>query len=233
MADFLIGRGSRVLIGRQGSDAAIEIVPETVTAAAAAAAAATSITIDALGTGVSIPAGAFLQFKTPATGARKLVQLSAAAVAGDTSLTVYAIGADDAIADNDEALWPPILGQRTNSSVGGQGNRVTSFPYEQDGYEDGFNATISNQCSLSGNYAIKDAGYSYARYCFQNNEEVRLIIEFPKETPASTQVFSVRGRFSFTNVPIELPSDNIITSNIEGSFNGKITEGYVTPLAYA
>lgn len=230
--DFIVGRGVRVILGRQGNDDSAPFVPETITAEAAAAAAATSITVAALGANVLIHAGSYLNFKNPTTGVRKLVRLTDDANATDTTLTVEALSAEDAIEDGDVAVWPPILGQRTNSSIMGQGNRVTSFPYEQSGYEDGFNATISNTCTLTGNYAIKDAGYSYALWAFQEFQPVRLRIEFPQERPGFTQRRIVEGRFSFTNVPRELPSDQIISSNIEGSFNGKILDAYGLPLSY-
>lgn len=228
--NYMLGRGTKVYIGRQGADTSLAFVPAKITAGAAALANATSITVTALASGVLIHAGSFLNFVNPTTGAKKLVRLTSDADATETTLTVAAL--TEPIENGDIALWPPILGQRTNSSVGGQGNRVNSFPYESGGYEDGFNATIANTCTLSGNYALQDAGYSYALRQFSLFEEVRLRLEFPPEKPGATRVRVVEGRFSITSIPRELPSDNIITSNIEGSFNGVPIDDYFTPLAY-
>lgn len=230
MADFITGRSSRIIIGRQDADAGLAFVPDTITAGAAAAANATTITVAALGAGVVIHAGAYLTFRNLTTGARKLAQVTARAIAAGTSLTVAPL--DEAIENGDVALWPPVLGQRTSVEIGGQGNRVTSFPFEQDGYEDGFNATISNSCNMQGNYALQDAGYALARYYFSNSQECRLRVEFPPEKPGATKVRVIEGRYSITNLPLTAPSDQIITSAIEGSFNGRPIEGYQVPLAY-
>jgi hypothetical protein len=216
---FIIGRGSSIKLALPGPDASVEPVAATVTLTAAAAAGATSLSVSALPTGSRIPAGSFLQFVDSATGKEVVVQVTATALATATTLTVAAI--PEAIPNGSTAAWPVLLRARETANISRQGNRVTSFTFDNDGYEDGLTATITNGITANGNYLPLDAGYRLAEYAFLEFKEVYAWLELPPPSAAYAKGMTYKGRASITSIPLDIPADNIVKANIEMAFNGK------------
>lgn len=217
---FIIGRGTKVFIAMPGPDASVEPVAGTVTLGAAATKGATSLTVTISPAGVLIPAGSYLQF-VAANGKEVPVRVNAAATDTSTTLTVNAIPED--IPNGSVAAWPVLLRARETANVSRQGNRVNSFTFDNEGYEDGLTASITNGITANGNYLPLDAGYRMAEEAFLNLKEVYVWIQLPPPSSAYSSGAVYKGRASITSIPLDIPADNIVKANIEMAFNGKPT----------
>lgn len=200
----------------------------TVEVDGAVAAGATAITLLA---GSGFPAGSpivlagqWLGFRN-ASGATVPVQLTTnvdPTLAEDVSLVVAPVS--QAIEDGATAEYPPIVGLRTSFNLNRQGARTTSFVFERDGHETGRNATISSGFTMSGNFAPLDAGYLTMLYSWQKGLPVFLQAEYPQPDSLATRGNVVQGAGSITSIPVTTPSNEIITSDIEGAFDELPTE---------
>lgn len=223
---FIIGRGTKVFIAMPGPDASVEPVAGTVTLSAAATKGATSLSVTIAPSGVLIPVGSYLQFVAP-NGKEVPVRVNAGATSSTTTLTVNAIPED--IPNASVAAWPVLLRARETANVSRQGNRVNSFTFDNEGYEDGMTASITNGITANGNYLPLDAGYRMVEEAFLNLKEIYAWIELPPPSSAYSKGAVYKGRASITSIPLDVPADNIVKANIEMAFNGKPTFLNPTP----
>jgi hypothetical protein len=218
---FFIGRGASVVVA--GLPDGISTEPITcipTVAATAPAKAAVSITITALPVGSFIPSGSYLNF-VDSVGYETVVQLSADAVGAATTLTVLPLA--EAIKVGATATYPLPLRARTSADIGRQGKRITSFTFDTGGYEQGLNATLSNDIKLKGNWSPSDAGYATAERWFNEfYQQMYFWIYLPNPKPTVYKAGRIyKGPASISAMPLTVPADGIITGDIDAAFNGK------------
>lgn len=219
---FVIGKGTIVEIAMVPAGSDVEPVRTTITLAAAANKdidGTATITVPALGAGVLIPAGSYLEFIAPTTGKSVAVQLTEDAAATDTTLTVREIPED--IASGSVAKYPLRLAGRKNANLGRSGNRVTSTDFDSDGYASGVVASIEQKLELPGNWTPTNAAYATAEYAFGELREIYLWLTLPKISDAYSKGRVYSGFASIVDMPLEDPADGPIVGNISLAFNGK------------
>jgi len=218
MANFSIGRGSKVLIALLPLGSSLEPVSASGTVDALVAKGMTSIPLSAaLPANTFIPAGTSLGFTSP-TGKEVVARLTNNAIAGATSLSVLAT--PEEIADDSTFSYPLILKNRTEAGIERSADRESSSTFESEAWAEGLATGLSASISLPGNWSQLDPSYLTAEYAFNNLREIFVWIELPKPSDAYSKGKVYKGRASITGLPVTIPAAGIITGDIELEANG-------------
>lgn len=221
---FKLGKGTvcRVAMPPLGSTAFPDPLTLT-TGATATAKGASAITLTPAipANKQSIPAGSYLGFVAPTTGAVVVAQLTADLASGATTAAVVSLG--EAIPASSVAVYPLRLSGRTGANIGRDGNRTEAIDFDSDGFASGLTSSISQTIELAGNYLPLDAGFLTMEYAFTALREIYFEIELTPVSAAYTKGKIYRGRASINSLPVEIPADGIITGNISLAVNGAMT----------
>jgi hypothetical protein len=223
-ASFVIGKGTIVEIallpvGDETTPARVTLTTTNAVSAKDTTPPATITLSAAIGAGILIPAGTYLNFVAPTTGKEVLVQLTADAKTGDSALTVNTI--PEAIAASSVATFPLRLRARTEANLDRKGNLTSAIDFDSDGYARGLTTSIEQTLSLPGNWLPLDAGFATAEYAFTELRPVYVWLTLPKISAAYSKGRVYHGPASITSLPLEVKADGVIGGNIELQFNGK------------
>lgn len=189
----------------------------------------------ALPSGAFLNRGEYLGF-TNAAGLTILVQCQEQVASTGSTTAVKIENSVAAIDAGATASAPYRLGGRTSASIDRQGNRTTSVTFDDDAFERGLTTSLSSGLTLDGNWTPTDPGYRNAEFFFWGNEPtesaeaIEPLQQFYMwvEMPNTNKTLFSKGRVykgpaSISSMPLEIPSDGIISGNIEAAFNGRPT----------
>jgi hypothetical protein len=221
---FVIGKGTKVTIALPPLGSRVTPVEANLTTTNAVTpkdvdGAAGIILSAAIGAGILIPAGAYVNAKDQATGKEVLVQLKDDAKEGDANLSVISI--PEPIAAGSVINYPLKLRGREAANLGRQGQRVSSVDFDSDGYSDGQTVSIEQTISVPGSWLPLDAGFATAEWAFNELREVYIWLELPRISAAYAKGRVYHGPASINNLPLDINAAGVIKGNIELTFNGK------------
>lgn len=216
-----LGTGTVIRLALLPKGVTARPTPEEITLAVEAAKDITggaSITIPALGAGVSIPVNAYLPFEAP-NGQVVTVKVTEAAVEADTTLAVAAI--PRAIAAGSVAAWPAELQIRTGVDLDRSSNEVT-YTTLKSAFEQRVGVSIATSLSIPGFYNTNDAAYKMAEFAQANQYFVYVEVEYPNQDPETFSTGDiVRGVCSVTGLPKNAPADGLISADMNLGFAGQ------------
>ena len=221
---YTIGRGTKVRVALMNE--CDRIIPEkpvfTVTTAADEGDTTLSVSV-APATTRPIVGPTYLNF-IEANGKSHLVKVSGDIPAGATAtLTVEALKQDLPL--NAIAVFPVLLGNRTSASLNDADSQQDVMTFDNNGWRDQVTTMLGNGLELPGYYSPLDAGWNTCFFARLNFREVFWELELPKpgcESTGYTKGHIVRG-FGGVQMPLEVPSDNIINANITITSRGPVT----------
>ncbi len=213
--------GGKVEVALLPLGSRVEPTRGTITANGAAAkdiTAPASITVDAIASGILIPANSYLGFTDPITGKLVSVKVTADAEATDTTITLDVI--PETIADNSTAPYPLVLSGRTQADFSMEGNVESIKTFDTLLFEQGRTTSASATIECSGLYLPGDAGLSTVEYAFLNNRQVFVWVTLPKPSSAYSTGKVFKAVCNVSNYPVSMPADGAITADITFTVDG-------------
>jgi len=214
-----IYRAANLRNGETAEPVAATLTQTVPVAPAPTAKGANSIPVAALGVGVRIPSGTYLDFKSGATGKVVSVRLSADAVAPATSLSVFATPA--IIAAGSIAEYPPVLLKRTAIEFSLTGDLASQNSLEDEAWEENVLTTKGADISLPGAFT-RTAGYLNAReQLVEGDGKVFFWIEnLPPNTDYAKGEI-IKGVATIKDMPLSIPADGFIQGDVMLRLDGK------------
>lgn len=170
---------------------------------------------------------------TETTGKEVLVKVTADVAAGASAafaLTVAAL--PDSIAVGATATFPSRLRLRNTANMATNDNQADVNVFENDGWADSMTTLLNRTFAAGGFYSPLDPGWLTCDRARRDMLDVMVEVHTPRpgcETTANVYKTGriYRGHYGVNGVPIEIPSDGIITSNLD--FQGRGKEYVIEP----
>lgn len=218
-----IGRGTKIRVAPLNSCDRVFPEDTVFTASAAVLATGTSVTVTmAPAITRAIKAPIWLLF-IDSTGKETPVKVVSDVAVGATTLTILA--PKKSIISGATAAYPVLLKHRTNANFTSADNQVDIMTFDNEGWKDQITTMLGNGLSASGYFSSTDPGVRTVSYCRDNFKELYVELELPKPGCDNTYTkgFVFKGFAGVQGFPVEVPSDNIINTNLELTFRGPVT----------